>query len=148
MAGHRPVPVVHAPLVDQDRPNPLELFQIWLNLPAASKFVEPSFTMLADRDIPRLVSRDGDGPAATVTVIAGGLPGIDLPMPPPDSWAARAAADVAIWHIVLDAGARWVMPPAAGLGTVRTRYIFAGNRDPLTHRASTGRLRGRHGQVR
>ncbi len=36
--------VVHCemfPLVERDRPNPLELFQIWLNLPAADKMVEP-----------------------------------------------------------------------------------------------------------
>ena len=29
------------PLVHTDRPNPLELFQIWLNLPAADKMVDP-----------------------------------------------------------------------------------------------------------
>ena len=31
-----------------------ELFQIWLNLPSDDKFVDPHFTMLWDRDIPRL----------------------------------------------------------------------------------------------
>ena len=40
------------PLLADDRPNPLELFQIWLNLPAARKLVEPSFTMLWGRDVP------------------------------------------------------------------------------------------------
>src|SRR5688500_1055829 len=33
------------PLLRQDAPNHLELFQIWLNLPRADKMVEPHFTM-------------------------------------------------------------------------------------------------------
>ena len=37
-----------------DAPNPTELFQIWLNLPAKDKIVAPHFTMFWDRDIPRI----------------------------------------------------------------------------------------------
>ena len=47
--------IVHSemfPLVDTVEPNPTELFQIWLNLPAADKMVEPYFTMLWADDIP------------------------------------------------------------------------------------------------
>jgi quercetin 2,3-dioxygenase len=36
-------------LLDQNGPNRTELFQIWLNLPAANKMVEPYFTMLWKR---------------------------------------------------------------------------------------------------
>jgi redox-sensitive bicupin YhaK (pirin superfamily) len=42
--------VVHGemfPLINQDKPNTLKLFQIWLNLPKASKMVEPSFVMVS-----------------------------------------------------------------------------------------------------
>src|SRR5207249_3173080 len=41
------------PLLNRDRDNPLELFQIWLNLPRADKLVEPHFTMLWSPAIPR-----------------------------------------------------------------------------------------------
>ena len=66
--------VVHSemfPLLDPKGPNRLELFQIWLNLPARDKLVEPYFTMLWDADIPRLRTTDAQGRSVVVTVIAG-----------------------------------------------------------------------------
>ncbi len=117
--------IVHAemfPLLDRDAPNPVELFQIWLNLPAADKMVDPYFTMLWDHDIPRHAGADG----ATITVVAGSLAGRTPPPPPPNSWAARDEADLAIWHVRLEPGGRWTMPPAAGADTVRTLYVFEG----------------------
>lgn len=117
------------PLLDRDGPNTLELFQIWVNLPAADKMVDPHFSMFWDHEIPRLVvATDGpDGPSAEVTVIAGTLAGHEPPPPPPHSWAARADADVAIWHVRLDAGAAWTMPSATGPDTVRVLYVFDGD---------------------
>jgi quercetin 2,3-dioxygenase len=56
--------IVHAemfPLLDQGADNPVELFQIWLNLPSVDKMVEPHFSMLWDHDIPRFVHVDGAG---------------------------------------------------------------------------------------
>src|SRR5690348_1408452 len=61
--------IVHAemfPLVERERPNPLELFQIWLNLPREDKLVAPYFSMMWDRMIPRVTDR-----GAEVAVIAG-----------------------------------------------------------------------------
>ena len=42
------------PLTQRDTPNPLELFQIWLNLPASNKFSAPYFSMLWANSTPRL----------------------------------------------------------------------------------------------
>lgn len=121
--------VVHAemfPLLDREARNPVELFQIWMNLPAVDKMVEPHFSMLWDPDIPRLRHTDADGRTTTVTVVAGELAGLVPPPPPPHSWAARPEADVAIWHLVLAPGATFELPAAAGPETVRTLYVFEG----------------------
>ena len=111
------------PLLDDDQPNPLELFQIWLNLPAADKLVDPYFTMFWDADLPRIVAGE-PGSAAEITVIAGAIGDARPPTPPPDSWAGRADSDVGIWHIALEPGAAWEMPPAANSATIRTIYVF------------------------
>ena len=119
--------VVHSemfPLLDRDDENPVELFQIWMNLPAANKLVVPHFTMLWDDRIPRLAP---PGAGVEVTVIAGELDGLVPPSPPPHSWAARPDHDVAIWHVRLEPGARWTMPAARFADTVRTLYVFEGS---------------------
>jgi len=120
--------IVHSemfPLLDRAAPNPLELFQIWLNLPRADKLVDPHFSMLWSDAIPVQVERDGAGRTTSVTVIAGRLGEAIAPPPPPHSWASRAEADVAIWSIRLQPGATWTMPPARA-GTHRTLYWFRG----------------------
>lgn len=122
--------VVHSemfPLLDPDAPNPVELFQIWLNLPSRDKLVDPYFTMLWDEEIPRIVETDDAGRTTEVTVIAGVLGEASPVAPPPNSWAANQTGDVAIWHLRLDPGARWVMPAAAGDGSARVLYLFEGS---------------------
>ncbi len=122
--------IVHCemfPLLDPDGPNPLELFQIWLNLPARSKMVEPHFTMLWDHQTPRSVSKDEHGRMTTVTVITGDFADVESPRRPPDSWAAEADADVAIWHLVLEPDATFVLARAAGPTTQRMLYLFEGD---------------------
>jgi redox-sensitive bicupin YhaK (pirin superfamily) len=120
--------IVHSemfPLVDREAPNPLELFQIWLNLPRADKLAPPHFAMLWRERIPRHVARDEAGRETAITVVAGRLDGVEAPPPPPRSWAARAESDVAIWTIAQQPGARFELPPAAP-GTRRTLYYFRG----------------------
>jgi redox-sensitive bicupin YhaK (pirin superfamily) len=121
--------IVHSemfPLLDQEQPNPVELFQIWLNLPAADKMAEPHFTMLWDRDIPRLIDKDAEGRRVEVTVVAGELAGLQPPPVPPHSWAARPEAELAIWLVRLDAGATFELPSTRHAETVRTVYVFEG----------------------
>jgi redox-sensitive bicupin YhaK (pirin superfamily) len=121
--------IVHSemfPLLDDQGKNPLELFQIWLNLPAKSKFVDPHFTMLWDHDIPRVHAVDAAGRSTDVTVVAGKLADKVPPSPPPKSWASETESDVAIWCLRLDAGAVYELPPARDGEVVRTLYFFKG----------------------
>ena len=120
--------IVHAemfPLLDQSGPNPLELFQIWLNLPSQSKFVAPHFSMLWQNMIPKQVTRDAAGRSTELTVIAGDFAAIKPSAPPPHSYAARAASDVAIWTLKLAPHAEFSLPPAAQ-GVNRMLYFFRG----------------------
>ncbi len=121
--------VVHSemfPMLNTDRPNPLELFQIWINLPAEDKMVPPHFAMLWAEHIPVVNVPDANGVVTEVTVIAGRYGDATPPSPPPRSWASRADADVAIWSIRMPAGARWTLPAAAAASTRRTLNLFAG----------------------
>ena len=128
--------IVHAemfPLLKRESANRLELFQIWLNLPASHKMVAPHFTMLWSEQIPHKVFRDAEGRKTSVSCIAGSLAaqGMAAPLtPPPDSWASQPGSDLAIWTIKMDPHAQWTLPAAHGSATGRCLYFFKG--DSLT----------------
>ena len=114
------------PLLQQDKENPLVLFQIWLNLPKASKMVDPHFSMLWAETIPVLEEKDDQGKVVTVDVIAGRLKHLNAPDPAPNSWAADLENEVAVWTIKLEAGAKWTIP-AAKTAVNRTFYFYRGH---------------------
>ena len=125
--------IVHAemfPLLNAAAPNPLELFQIWLNLPARNKMAEPHFTMFWSRARSR-ARRLSTQPAklTEVVCIAGRLAEAGLApalAPPPDSWASQPEGDVAIWTLKMEPGASWTLPAAANPATRRNLYFFKG----------------------
>lgn len=120
--------IVHAemfPLLDPNGPNRSELFQIWLNLPAADKFAEPYFEMLWDHTIPRHALLDSSGRLTEIAVYAGRIDEAIAPPPPPNSWASRPDTDVAIWTIKMAPEATCTLPAAAS-GTNRSLYYFRG----------------------
>ena len=114
------------PLRDQNGPNTTELFQIWLNLPAVDKMVEPHFTMLWREDLPKAVLKDDDGNSTEVSVVAGTFGDVDPLAAPPASWASRREAELAIWQFVAEPAAEWILPPTTQRETVRTLYVFEG----------------------
>lgn len=108
------------PLLNEDSDNPLELFQIWLNLPARNKRVAPHFAMLWAEDVPVYTAEN-----VRIEVIAGELYGVKALDPAPNSWAADPDNEVAIWTIRLAAGATFTLPPAKGMVN-RSLYFYRG----------------------
>ena len=121
--------IVHCemfPLVNTDAPNPTELFQIWLNLPAKSKMAEPHFTMLWSEDIPQRTVLDAAGRPTHMVCIAGTWDGTPSLPPPPASWASVSDSDLGICTLKMAPHAEWTLPPASHAGTRRQLYFFAG----------------------
>lgn len=113
------------PLLNREKKNPLELFQIWLNLPGADKFVDPHYKMLWSEQIPVLKETDKDGLTTTIELVAGSIGQVHAPAPAPSSWAAKAGHEVAILVLEMEPGAQWELPVASA-GVNRSLYFFEG----------------------
>jgi hypothetical protein len=113
------------PLLRGDSPNPLELFQIWVNLPRSHKMVPPHFTMLWNEKIPRVVEADIEGRVVELTLAAGRYKEASPPSPPPNSYASQTTSDLAIWNLKLEAGAVFELPEVRS-GTERSLYVHRG----------------------
>ncbi len=114
------------PLIHKDKENPMELFQIWLNLPRKNKMVEPYFTMLWSDSIPKIILKDNQNKEVKIEVIAGKLFGKTAPPPPPNSWASDPSNEVAVWNIKMQANASLTLPKASK-GVNRTLYFYEGD---------------------
>ena len=114
------------PLLNSHKENTLEIFQVWLNLPKASKMVDAHFKMLWADAIPLINEKDANGKITEIDLIAGALDGQKAPEPTPDSWAANPENEVAVWTIKMEAEAKWILP-AAKSDINRTLYFYRGN---------------------
>jgi redox-sensitive bicupin YhaK (pirin superfamily) len=72
------------------------------------------------------VVRDARGKSSDLTIIAGQFGDATPNAPPPQSWASRPEAQVAIWTLRMDPGAELTLP-AASPGTNRKLYFFRGS---------------------
>jgi redox-sensitive bicupin YhaK (pirin superfamily) len=108
------------PLLNQDAENPLELFQIWLNLPAKSKQADPHFKMLWHEEIPKIEIEGG-----SLRLIAGKWEESQALNSPPDSWASEEGAEVRIADIRLAAGAQLRLPK--GSQAQGSLFLFEGD---------------------
>ncbi len=108
------------PVLNEENENPLEMFQIWLNLPKAKKLVEPHFKMLWNDSIPYI---KGDG--YSIQVVAGNFDGISAPDPNPESWASDPANKVGVLYMKIKAGSSWTLP-ADDADVSRSMFFFDG----------------------
>lgn len=114
------------PLLNKDSGNTAEIFQVWLNLPKANKFVEPHFKMLWKDMIPVVKEIDEKGKSVEINVIAGTLNDVKAAEPTPDSWAADPNNGVSIQTIKMDSYASYKLPAATIDGVHRTLYFYRG----------------------
>lgn len=112
------------PLLNKDKENPLELFQIWINLPKKSKFVEPGFKMLWIEDQAIEKIKDDNGIETIVEVVAGKI-NQSTALPPKDSWAADENNHVAVWNITIPPNGSFKIP-ASVQGLNRNIYFHEG----------------------
>ena len=115
------------PLINQDKANPLEIFQIWLNLPKASKMVEPHFKMLWNEEIPVVNHKDDSGIMTTIQIIAGKINHTKALEPTPDSWAANSKNAVGVFTVKMNANASWKLPKTE-VEANRSLFFYKGNR--------------------
>lgn len=114
------------PLLQTSDKNPLEIFQVWLNLPKKSKFVDPHFKMLWSDMIPRVEAIDDNGKRVQIDIIAGALEGENAPQPTPDSWAADMENGVTVLTMTMQAGAQYTLP-ATDSRFNRSLYFYRGS---------------------
>lgn len=114
------------PLLATERGNPLELFQIWLNLPRKDKMVTPHYTMLWNEEIPIVEEQDANGNITRIKLVAGDYGAIKALPPAPNSWAADKENNVAIWLIFMEPDASFFLRPTIP-GSTRMVYFYEGD---------------------
>lgn len=118
------------PLLHEDRENPMELFQIWLNLDRAHQMAPPDYKMLWAEAIPVVTATAANGACTRVTVIAGAYDGVTALTPTPNSWAARPEHHVGILLAELEAGAEMLLPAVSPTHN-RAVYVYEGGKVSL-----------------
>ena len=113
------------PLLNQDKGNPAELFQIWLNLPTKDKFAEPAYKMLWSEEIPRIQIASPNNKSATISIISGSFQKTNSLSPCASSWANDKKNHVGIFLIHMEAEAVLKLPSISKT-LLRNLYFYEG----------------------
>ena len=98
------------PMVNDDKPNTLEIFQVWLNLPKANKMVEPAFKMLWKEEVPIVIEQAENGGQVKIQLVAGKYQESQAVDPTPNSWAVKPNNFVRVLTVEMDKNMQWVLP--------------------------------------
>ena len=109
------------PLVNQDKPNRLDLFQIWINLPAKDKMAEPGYEMIWAHEVPHIQLDGGD-----VRIISGSWGEHVAPSAPSASWAKNPENEVALYILTVKAGGSVELPTASAEANRMMYHIDGG----------------------
>jgi redox-sensitive bicupin YhaK (pirin superfamily) len=116
--------VLHAemfPLIHDDKPNPLRLFQIWVNLPGKNKLSEPDYKMIWRKDVPTGTFTDANGAAYTIKVILGNYNGIQSVEPLKNSWSLDSSHNMGIALVELQPNVEFKLPAKT---STMNRFVF------------------------
>jgi redox-sensitive bicupin YhaK (pirin superfamily) len=111
--------LIHAELSPESfkrRGGPLEILQLWVNLPARLKMTQPAYTGLQREQIPAIPADNG---RATVNLVSGQFDGQVGPI--------ESLTGVAMMTVTMNAGSRVTLPAPAGRAVFL--YIVAGELD-------------------
>jgi redox-sensitive bicupin YhaK (pirin superfamily) len=108
------------PLLNTEKSNKLELFQIWLNLPKASKYADPHFEMIWDHELPQWKEE-----GIFTRLIYGSHGGFKQHKCPPNSWAVNPDNHLVVAQFILDPGATLSFEKAHP-GIYRNLYLYDG----------------------
>lgn len=117
------------PLLNKDSSNPLELLQIWINLPKKNKMVPPEYKMFWAESIPQITQDHGK---VTIDVIAGDFEDISALAPPKNSWASTQETEVAVWLTEIEPNGE-AQIPAASKNVKRALYFFEGEQIQISN---------------
>ncbi|MFC0179845.1 pirin family protein [Thorsellia kenyensis] len=112
------------PLLNKTELNPLELFQIWLNLPARSKESPAAFNMYWAEKFTHFDIVN----SSHLKVFTGQLGHYRASITPPQaSYASSEKADLTVAVLTLAKGEQFNLPKAHNLHALRSLYFYMGN---------------------
>ena len=114
------------PLLNEDRENPFELFQIWFNSSPEQKQQPADYKMFWREHIPHVSAKDTQGRDTDIRVISGQYQGTEAISRPPHSWAAAPENKVNIYLITLAPHATLTIPATTATAT-RFAYFYQGD---------------------
>ena len=114
------------PLLNDDKENPLRLFQIWMNLPAKSKMTNPDYKMLWRDNIPVADIKSPSGSHAKMKIILGEYYSVKALGALRNSWAADEKNHVGIALIEMDANSEFKLENVS-LTMNRFLYYYEGS---------------------